>query len=217
MVSLWRDGTDSIEVVRLARHDEVGELVRFFEGVAQEQGWQPEEALSDWVPRSVYFALQETQATRAFVGGLRLVLPDEQGRLPSHELWPEVPLNPRSGHIAILALESAARGQGLLFWRLAVEMWRYCVGQGITTLLIEVTPRVLPLYRRLGWPLRIVGERRMHWGEECYLCTLGIPEVAQVLLQKAETSAYYRAIVSQALRVTLAGSEARVEFLPRAA
>jgi hypothetical protein len=36
----------------------------------------------------------------------------------------------------------------------------------IATLLIEVTPRVLPLYWRLGWPLQIRGELRRHWGEE---------------------------------------------------
>ena len=52
----------------------------------------------------------------------------------------------------------------------------------------------------------IVGERRLHWGEECYLCTLGIPEVAQALLQKAEHSPYYRQIVAQAFRVTMVGN-----------
>ena len=80
-------------------------------------------------------------------------------------------------------------------------------GHGLTTLFIEVTPRVLPLYRRLGWPLTIVGERRIHWGEECYLCTLGLPDVARVLLEKAEHSAYYRQIVAQAFRVTMVGNE----------
>lgn len=72
------------------------------------------------------------------------------------------------------------------------------------TLFIEVTPRVLPLYHRLGWPLNIVGELRSHWGEDCYLCTLGIPEVAEALLRRAEHSPYYRQIVAQAFRVTTA-------------
>ena len=36
------------------------------------------------------------------------------------------------------------------FWHLAVEMWRYCVGEGIATLFIEVTPRVLPISTS-GW------------------------------------------------------------------
>lgn len=203
MVSLWREMSVLLEVVRLSQQNEIEDLVRVFDEVAEEQGWQPGEALDAWVSRSVYFALQGTPSARPFLGGLQLVLPDEQGRVPSHAVWPEVPTQARSALVAILALDQAARGQSLLFWRLATEMWRYCVGQGMTTLFIEVTPRVLPLYRRLGWPLQIVGEKRMHWGEECYLCTLGIPDVARALLQKAETSPYYREIIAQAFRVTM--------------
>jgi hypothetical protein len=88
-------------------------------------------------------------------------------------------------------------------------MWRYCVGEGITTLFIEVTPRVLPLYQRLGWPLTICGERRQHWSEDCYLCTLGIPDVAEALLRRAEHSPYYRQIIAQAFRVTIAPPKLR--------
>ena len=97
----------------------------------------------------------------------------------------------------------------MLFWRLAVEMWRYCVGENIATLYIEVTPRVLPLYRRLGWPLQIRGDLRLHWGEDCYCCSLGIPEVAEALLRRSERSSYYRQIISQAFRVTIPVREIR--------
>lgn len=206
-----------IEVVCLTQKDEIGKLVQLFADVAQEQGWQPEEALDAWAQRSQYFALHIKEKGLSFLGGLQLVLPDGQGRVPSHAVWPEVPTQTRSAHVAILALEASHRGQTLLFWRLTIEMWRYCVGQGITTLFIEVTPRVLPLYRRLGWPLQIVGEKRMHWGEECYLCTLGIPDVARTLLQKAETSPYYHEIIAQAFRVTLAAGEESNELVPLAA
>jgi hypothetical protein len=88
-------------------------------------------------------------------------------------------------------------------------MWRWCVGEGIATLSLEVTPRVLPLYRRLGWPLQIRGEARVHWGEECYLCTLGVPEVAEALLRRAGRSPYYRHIIAQAFRVALPARERR--------
>jgi hypothetical protein len=115
----------------------------------------------------------------------------------------------RSAHIAVLALAPAFRGQPLLFWRLAVEMWRYCVTEGINTLFIEVTPRILPLYQRLGWPLVIQGQLRRHWGEDCYLCTLGIPEVAEALLRRAEHSSYYRQIIAQAFRVAIAPEHVR--------
>ena len=182
--------------------------MRLFEAVSEEQGWQPGAALRDFRPQSVYFALNRADE-ESFIGGLQLVLPDASGRLPCQAVWPDVQGVPqRSAHIAILAVEAAYRGTPLLFWHLAVEMWRYGVSHGLTTLFIEVTPRVLPLYRRLGWPLTIVGERRVHWGEACYLCTLGLPEVARVLLEKAEHSAYYRQIVAQAFRVTMVGNEA---------
>lgn len=202
MVSLWEVSVSGVRVVRLTESQEIESLVRVFEGVADAEGWQPEGALRLWLDRSVYFAL-EVQGQ--IVGGLQLVLPDAAGTLPCQSLWPEVPVGPsnRCAHVAILALEEAVRGQSLLFWHLAIEMWRYCVGNGIAQLFIEVTRRVLPIYQRLGWPLNIQGELRYHWGEDCYLTTLGIPEVAEALLRRAEHSTYYRQIIAQAFRVSL--------------
>lgn len=206
MLPLWRDAAGGIQVVRLTEADETEALVSLFEGIAAAEGWQPEGALRHWTDRSVYFAVQ---VHGELVGGLQLVRPNATGALPCHVLWPEVaPSIPsRRGHVAILALAPTFRGQGLLFWRLVVEMWRYCVGEGITLLSLEVTPRVLPLYRRLGWPLTSHGDLRLHWGEPCHLCTLGIPEVAQALLQQAANSPNYRQVVAQAFRVTLAPRE----------
>lgn len=202
MRGLWKDAQSGVRVTRLTEAVEIEAVVRLFEEVAAAEGWQPEGALRQWLDRSVYFALERQGQG---IGGLQLVLPDGVGKLPCQVLWPELPAGPASGraHVAILALSEPFRGQGSLFWTLGVELWRYCVGEGIATLFIEVTPRVLPLYRRLGWPLQIEGELRRHWGEECYLCTLGIPEVAAALLRRAEQSPFYRQIVAQAFRVTL--------------
>jgi hypothetical protein len=208
MLALWEDAGSGVRVVRLTEGEEVEALVRLFEGIAAAEGWQPEVALRLWQHRSVYFALERAGQ---LAGGLQLVRPDGFGTLPCQALWPEVALGPgpRAGHVAILALAEAFRGHGHRFWPLVIELWRYCVGAGIATLFLEVTPRVLPLYRRLGWPLQIRGEIRRHWGEECYLCSLGIPEVAEALLRRAEHSPYYRPIVAQAFRVTLPTRERR--------
>lgn len=215
MQSLWESAESSARIVRLTETVEIRVMVRLFEDVATEQGWQPGEALQLWIPHSVYFAVQTAELRQwresgELAGGLQLVTSDSQGTLPCSALWPEVVSGSphRTAHVAMLAIDAEFRGQTGLFWQLAIEMWRYCVEQGITTLFLEVTPRVLPLYRRLGWPLQIRGDKRIHWGEECYLCTLGIPEVAQTLLERAEHSQYYRQIVAQAFRVTLAVSEA---------
>ena len=202
MVVLWSDVASGVRVVRLTEPHEIETLVRLFEDVAQKEGWQPGGALRLWTLRSVYFAI-EVQGEIA--GGLQLVLPDASRTLPCQAVWPEVAIHPMSccAHVAILALAEEFRGQPLLFWRLAAEMWRYCVEESIATLYIEVTPRVLPLYRRLGWPLKLRGEVRLHWGEDCSLCSLGIPEVAEAILRRSERSTYYRHIVAQAFRVTL--------------
>jgi hypothetical protein len=201
MLPLWEDAESSVHVVRLTEREEVEQLVHLFEKVAQSEGWQPpENALQPEMTSSVYFALEiEAQ----MVGGLQMVLPDGAGKLSYQSVWTEVAVPSRSAHIAILAFDEVFRGQQRYFWHVAIEMWRHCVGKGITTLFIEVTPRVLPIYQRLGWPLQIVGELREHWGEDCYLCTLGIPEVAEALLRKAEQSEYYREIIAQAFRVTM--------------
>ena len=202
MLPLWSDDQGGVRVVRLTEPGETGALVRLFEAVAGEEGWLPGGALRLWTDHSVYFAL-ETEGVLA--GGLQLVRADSQGLLPCQALWPEVRIGPagRSAHVAVLALNPQFRGYSSHFWSLSVEMWRYCVGEGITALSLEVTPRVLPIYRRLGWPLEVRGGLRPHWGENCYLCALGIPEVAAALLKRAERSAYYRRVVAQAFRVAL--------------
>jgi hypothetical protein len=217
MLPLWSDAGRVVRVGRLNEEEEVEALIRLFEGVAQSEGWQPEGALRRGQDRSVYFALE---VQKQLVGGLQLVMPDGAGRLSWQAIWPEVPILTRTrvAHIAILALEEEFRGRPLLFWRLGVEMWRYCVGENLATLFIEVTPRVLPLYHRLGWPLKIEGQARRHWGEDCYLCSLGIPEVAEAILRRSERSPYYREIVAQAFRVALplrsAGKTDRVKEAP---
>ena len=213
MLQLWKDAHSGIRVVKLTELGEVEALVQLFEEVAAEEKWEPNGALRLWLQRSAYFAL-EVQGK--FVGGLQLVQPDVSGALPCQAVWPEVSVaSPRlSSHVAVLALNKTVRGQGLLFWRLVVEMWRHCVGEGITTLYIEVTPRVLPIYRRIGWPLQVQGELRQHWGEGCYLCTLGIPEVAESMLRRAEQSSYCQEIVAQAFRVKRPPQMRRVKRPP---
>jgi hypothetical protein len=211
VVPLWRDAERGVRVLRLTRPSEKEELVRLFESVAAAEGWQPEGALRRWRDRSLYFSLE---VEGRLSGGIQVVLPDAAGSLPYQEIWPELPVGrpDRCVHVAVLALDEAVRGQTLLFWRLAVEMWRHAVAAGVTTLSLEVTPRVLPIYRRLGWPLEVRGELRPHWGEDCYLCALGVPEVAETLLRRAEHSDYYRQIIAQAFRMRLDRRDRRLRL-----
>lgn len=203
MLPLCEDSESSVIVTRSTGMDETNNLVHLFENVAAKEGWQPDGALRLWLDRSVYFSLHKNGI---LAGGLQLVLPDALGGLPYQTVWSEVPVPigaHQAAHVAVLALSEENRGQGMLFWHLGIEMWRHCVGHGIKTVFIEVTPRVLPLYQRLGWPLVMRGELRTHWGEPCYLCSLGIPEVAEAILRRAEHSTYYKQIIAQAFRVEM--------------
>jgi hypothetical protein len=181
---------------------DVAALVRLFEQVACEEGWQPGEGLTAFVDRSMYFALYAPGGEA--IGGLQLVCPDATGRLPSHEVWPELARVAHStcAHIAVLAVQKPHRGSradyGALFWLLVIALWRHCVQAGITELWLEATPRTLACYQRLGWPLLIRGALRMHWGEPCYLCSLSVREVAGELAQRAVRSPTYRQILFHA-------------------
>jgi hypothetical protein len=201
------ESEQGVQVVVLTALEEVEALVRLFEAVAREEGWQPGDGLRASADRSLYFALR---SDGTLTGGLQLVSPDAAGRLPCQELWPELQIGERGGvaHVAILALRKEFRGSGGLFWRLTVELWRHCRAARISELFLEVTPRVLPLYRRLGWPLALRGPLRTHWGEDCYLCSLGVREVADALAAKAARSETYRRILARAYREPITCGEA---------
>jgi len=171
-------------------------LIALFQAISDEQGWNPGNQLQAYPRNSAYFGLFALgeNGEETLIGGLQLVTGNGDEGLPVLTVWPELGLwgNPHVADIALLALSREHRGRPELFWLLCVEMWRYCRGHEITDLWVEVTPAKLALYRRLGWPLRIAGELRLHWGEACHPCTMTTEEVRQALETKARTSATYR-------------------------
>lgn len=116
-------------------------------------------------------------------------------------MWPDADLaGAVTAHVTILALERPYRGRPGLFGPLCVELWRWCHDRNVAQIVIEATPPTLRLYRRLGWPLEVIGELRPHWGEECYLCRMGVRQVAEALADRAGRSPSYRLLVEQAYR-----------------
>ena len=174
-------------------------LLTLFERVASEQGWQPGNQMRYHTDNSIFFA---AYVNGKLAGGLQLVIPDDTGLLPSHAVWPDVDLtvSKKGGHVAVLALLPEYRGSHDLFWKICVEMWRYCVTTGMEPLTLEVTPSMLNLYRKIGFPLKVVGDLREHWGEPCYLTRLDILDVAGTLLIKAVKSTTYKRLVMTACR-----------------
>ncbi|RYZ92133.1 MAG: hypothetical protein EOP06_05175 [Proteobacteria bacterium] len=183
--------------------------IEMFEQIAAEENWQPGGELLAHVRRSVYFCLEARDASSELelVGALQLALASSVGTIPSQRVWHDVDFTARHrriAHVTVLALRKEWRGRQdafMLFWLLAVEMWRYCVEQGIEELWLEATPRILKLYQRLGFPLTVRGDLREHWGEPCFLASMTIREVAGALAEKAVRSKAYREIFSSALRL----------------
>lgn len=202
------------QVVRAPASDSRAQaLIRLFEQLAREEGWQPGGELRSYLARSTYFAAYASQGTGSaeLIGGLQLVGADSSGSsavLPCQKVWPEIDVlgtaTPgRIGHVTMLALakpwRGATDGNGVpLFWHLGVELWRHCAVLGIETLWLEATPRTLSCYRRLGWPLVVRGPLRQHWGEDCYLTSLDLVTVTKSVSAKATRSQGYRRILGLA-------------------
>jgi hypothetical protein len=188
-----------VVVAPLVETEEIAALLRMFEGISVEEGWQPGNQLRAYLSASNHFAVQ---VDGELAGGLQVVLPGADGRLPCSSVWPEVDIaaDGRPAHVTILALRPEYRGRHGLFWPLCVELWRWCVAEHVKTVVLEATPIMLERYRRVGWPLSVIGERRIHWGEECLLCRMQVDEVAGSLLARALRSAIYRPLILQAIR-----------------
>jgi GNAT superfamily N-acetyltransferase len=186
-------------------------VIALFEGIATAEGWQPGDQLRAHVARSVYFGIWDGEGDEErLVGGLQLAMPDEAGELPSHLVWPELPVVERGTpvlHAAVLAVLPEYRGHdgGAAFWGLGSALWRYCTQRGVKAIWLEATPKMLRCYRLLGWPLEVIGELREHWGEPCYPCRLVMREVAGSLAERALASTTYRGIIDTMLTPTPKG------------
>lgn len=185
--------------VRMCEQGASASLIDVLEGIAAELFWQPGEQLRKYEAQAIHFA---AYVDGVLAGGLQLVPASLCQTLPCELVWPEVcwPRREQTAHISILAVKREYRGSAGLLWPLCVAMWRYCVAYRIADISLEVTPKTYQLYRRLGWPLEIVGELRTHWGEDCYLSRMGAAEVAGAMLMKAPRSAAYRDIVGMMSR-----------------
>ncbi|WP_395089093.1 GNAT family N-acetyltransferase [Armatimonas sp.] len=140
-----------MRVETCASAETVEAVVRLFERLAHEEGWQPGDQLRAHVGRSVFFGVWDEDN---LVGALQLISPDEAGEVPTHLVWPELPIieaSPLVLHAAVLAVLPEYRGQdgGAAFWQLSSALWRYCVEHQVKTVWLEATPKMLRAYRLL--------------------------------------------------------------------
>ena len=134
------------------------------------------------------------------MGGLQIVMPSLIDILPCHSVWPDTTLPPSAAHVTIIGIQADYRGNIELFWRLCQVVWCFCAKEGVEAVVLEATPRMLALYRRIGLPLEIVGELRTHWGEPCYLASVDMITVAGSVVMRARQSSLFRRLVIAALQ-----------------
>ena len=182
-------------LIKLCLPEEAIHLVDLLEQIAAELSWQPGQQMRAYASQAVHFA---AYADGILAGGMQLVPAMLCEMLPCELVWPDVhlPQRAQTAHISIMALCQEYRGTAKLLWPLCVAMWRYCAVNGITSISLEVTPKLFHLYKRLGWPLEIIGDLRLHWGEPCLLCRMGTVDVAGAMVLKATRSQTYQAIVA---------------------
>ncbi len=183
---------------------DVERLIGLFEKISCELGWLPGSQLRDYQADAVHFA---ALVGEALAGGMQVVSATSGQSLPYCRVWPELaePERLDVAHVTIFALRKEYRAKCDLFWPLCVEFWRFCKANNISAMRLEATPATLRLYRRIGWPLRIIGDLRMHWGEPCYLCEMGTAEVADALARKAQRCTSYRQLLTDAYQGISAG------------
>ena len=197
MELLW-NGSRGETVSALTTMAEIEELVSTFESIADTEQWIHEGQFRTFAQNAIYFQLD---FKGEIAGGLQLVRSSACGKLPTHAVWPELPeRGPHDAHILMLTVKPEYRRSPTLFWQLCAEMWRYCWRQEIKTLWLEATPETHNKYVRLGWPLKIMAEGRVHWGEECFPCELDLMQAASDLAVRSIRSGLPRAILSQLFR-----------------
>lgn len=188
---------DGLVLSRLTTEPEIRGLLHLFANIASEQGWQPGDYLTSYPETAQHIALIRD---REIIGGLQAVLPNAEGKLPCHHVWPEVSLPKACAHVTIIGLKPTFRGRVELFWALCQDLWCLCADHKISTMVLEATPRMLTLYQRMGLPLKVVGELREHWGEPCYLTSVETIAVAGSVVIRARYSEVFRRLVLDALQ-----------------
>ena len=188
--------SDREQAALLREQHKIEELIQLFAQIASEQRWQPSDQLRAHAARSIYFAVS---VGGILAGGLQLELPDGSGAWSFQAVWPEMKpaCNAVAAYVSMFAIAEPFRGDRLLFWLPCVEMWRFCRERGIEDLWLAATPSTLTAYWRMGWPLEVRSELRVHWGEECFLTGMTVDAVEASIVAKAARSETYRAIVER--------------------
>lgn len=135
-----------------------------------EMGWGTEADFPDGVERTEedefasHIAAWENED---LVGSARVVTPRAGRRLPI-EMEFDVPVNQRDvevGRTVVVPRLRGATGHSLVV-ALFARCWQEMRALGFTELVSAVPPRLIELYRSLGFTVIELGPGREHWGEE---------------------------------------------------
>jgi len=187
------------EVVLAHRAEDAETTNRFFETIADEQGWVPPAGAIEAFPQNSFYFVHRTEDT--LLGAVKMVMGNDDEGLPILKTWPELPLAGRTdvAELSIIALAQGARGRGSSFLPLSVEVWKHCVRCGVVDLWAELEPRMVKAYNRFGWPFEVAGELREYWGDPLYPSRMNIEAAKVAFLDKAANQEKYRRVVEAAV------------------
>jgi N-acyl-L-homoserine lactone synthetase len=104
----------------------------------------------------------------------RLIIPAPDRPLPLQKTFGEMRNASQLVEWGRVSVDASLRGRGaLIFMGLAARAWLSMRSRGFSTAIGVTPPRLLALFRALGFPVMVVGEARIHWGIERipFLCT----------------------------------------------
>lgn len=185
---------NSIVVSRLSEAREISSLLALFDQVAAEAGWQSNGELEAYSTRSWHIA---ATMDGQLAGGIQIACRSASKCLPYHDVWPEVEVAAIDAvEVTVLAVNKQYHRNTRVFWGLCVELWRLLLEEGVSQFVLEATPEMFARYRKLGWPLEIIGELREHMGEPCYLCKLDTNSVAGSLVAMSLHYPSFRSVLT---------------------
>ncbi len=202
----------AVTVTHLSGPADVEGLLVVFEEIAAQEGWCPGGQLRAYTEPAYHLA---AQVEGVIVGGMQIVR-SALHSMPYRAVWPEIEVH-AAGEVAevtILAVRPEWRGRPGLFWPLCTALWRLCIAEQIESLVLQSTSKMLNRYRKVGFPLEVIGDLREHWGEPAYLCRLDVREVAGALMEMALRFPSYRSLIGQALQPGIRPACASIATLP---
>jgi N-acyl-L-homoserine lactone synthetase len=166
---------------------EVEEVQRLRAETIVEMGWAPAERY----PEGIEFDSHDERAIQVgawkdgdLVATSRVVPPGSDGRLPIEaDFGLELSRRGELVEVGRTLVVPAYRGDGrhALLLALFAQCWREMRAIGYGDLVASAPPRLMDVYRSVGFEIEVLGPARRVWGEERYPVRFDVPRSAEAM------------------------------------